>query len=62
MKFIAVFRKTYLNELHKLQTKRDKEVSDKIHEYLFFNDTKYREDLILKNAKTICKRFEDNGN
>ena len=61
-KFIEVFRETYVIELYKLQQKRDKALAEKIHEYRFFNDTKYREDIILKNAKAICKRLDDNGN
>ena len=61
-KFIEVFRETYVTELYKLQQKRDKALAEKIHEYRFFNDTKYREDIILKNAKAICKRLERNGN
>ena len=61
-KFIEVFRETYVTELYKLQQKRDKALAEKIHEYRFFNDTKYREDIILKNAKAICKRLEGNGN
>ena len=61
-KFIEVFRETYVTELYKLQQKRDKALAEKIHEYRFFNDTKYREDIILKNAKAICKRLEGNEN
>ena len=61
-KFIEVFRETYVIELYKLQQKRDKALAEKIHEYRFFNDTKYREDIILKNAKAICKRLDGNGN
>lgn len=60
--FIEVFRKTYIKELYELQQKRDKALAEKIHEYRFFNDTKYREDIILKNARAICKRLESNGN
>ena len=61
-KFIEVFSETYITELHKLQQKRDKALAEKIHKYRFLNDTKYREDIILKNAKDICKRLEGNGN
>ena len=61
-KFIEVFRETYVTELYKLQQKRDKALAEKIHEYRFFNDTKYREDIILKNAKAICKRLDGNVN
>ena len=60
-KFIEVFRETYVTELYKLQQKRDKALAEKIHEYRFFNDTKYREDIVLKNAKAICKRLDGNG-
>ena len=61
-KFIVIFRETYVTELYKLQQKRDKALAEKIHEYRFFNDTKYREDIVLKNAKAICKRLDGNGN
>ena len=61
-KFIEVFRETCVTELYKLQQKRDKALAEKIHEYRFFNDTKYREDIVLKNAKAICKRLDGNGN
>ena len=57
-RLISVFKKTYSEELLKLQKEISFDLDRKIHEYRFLTDTKYREDLILKNAKNICKILE----